>query len=120
MANFKTQMQDVAKTIFREFADIAKNCAYYQVKAGVYDPATGETNSTQRKVQVKAILTDIKAEQTTLGEVIAGDMKALIVAKGLTFNPELNDVLVVDKEYSVVAVMKDPADALFTLHLRLR
>lgn len=122
MANFKTSMQDLAKTLFKEFADIAQNCTYYQVKAGVYNPATGSTNSTQKKSTVKAILTDIKAEQTTLGEVVAGDMKAMIVAKGIAVKPELNDLIVNanGQEFTVVAIMKDPAEALYTLHVRMK
>lgn len=122
MANsFRSEMQSVAKDIFDSFGDVVQSYQYFQVKAGVYNPATGSTNSTQKKSTVKAIVTDIHKEQTTLGEVIAGDLKAMIVTKTLSFKPELSDYLIHQKEeYMVVAIMTDPVGAVTTLHLRRR
>lgn len=122
MANsFRTEMQNVAKDIFASFGDVVQSYQYFQVKAGVYNPETGSTNISQKKSTVKAVVSDIHKEQTTLGEVAAGDLKAIMVTKTMSFKPELNDYMVYSKdEYDVIAIMNDPVGAVTTLHLRKR
>lgn len=121
MAISKAALKKVAQKAFAAFGDLNEKVSYTQEKPPAYDPDTGIVTQNVKRVNVKAIFTTISENQKTLESVVAGDMLMLMPTNILNFTPELNDTVLRNKdEWTVIGVNTDPANAMYSLHMRLK
>lgn len=110
--------QTVTETIFSAFGNIPRQVTYIVTDPG-YTPGVGPTdNDTQ--YTVTGFLLNFEAEEIDNQTVFATDRRLIIKAQEITFDPKMNDeVLIEGQTWQVKGHYNDPTDSIWDLQLRL-
>jgi len=120
-----TDPKELAQTLIQEnfpkFGEIRVPVDYSSVASSTYDPSTGTVveivNSTQSAVYM--IFTSYEEKAVDGQAVLINDMKALCPTLDLNVVPsDLDYLLRSDVRWNVQNVRTDPANAMWTLHIR--
>lgn len=105
---------DIAEAFDDDLADAVKPFDGKREVTGGYDSSTGETSTSAVKYSGRGVFGEFRADE--LNEYIdATDAKLTALQNEITDSPEVGDRI---NGAKVVAVMKDPASASWTLALR--
>jgi len=117
---FRSSISNDVFDAINELGDLAEKVNYQQIKPGSYNIETGESSDTVKKYSPKGVFTRVNESHRALVEPVKGDMLLILATKGLSFRPEVQDIVIRNKQnYEVVAIAVDPAEASYQLIIRL-
>ena len=121
----RSAILDAVSSAVSAVGDIAEDITYTVKAKGAYDVYSGQLASTDTDYTIKAIVSfddktiSGKASSTEVGSSFTGELSVMFSAKGLSFTPKTDDVIVrSNKSYSVTDIKQDPAGASYSLKLR--
>lgn len=99
--------------------DLKVEADYTRIVRGAYNPSTGAVTQSKTTVRVMVGLVDYTDEQRSNSDMQAGDMRALLRARDLPFEPQDEDVLT-ELDGRVWTVKKVAGDRRIYWDLRIR
>ena len=119
----KSTFQNAAKSIHSAFDDLNVSVTYKKRDldaSTTYNPVTGAfTEPAQVSYTISGIFTSFKTEDIDNTAILANDRKFMVPAIDLSFVPQENDYLTYStKNYEIISIKKDPADAEYIFQLR--
>ena len=101
--------------------DIAETLTYVIKTNSKYDVYEGRKESTETEYPFKAIVSVVssKVANGSVASGNTGELSIVFAAKGLTFTPKTNDIIIRSSEkYTISKIDTDPANASYTLLIR--
>ena len=113
-------LKNAAVAAFVAIDDIPKSCTYHPKGATSYNPATGAvTEGSQSDETVSFVFAGFTIDEIDGTTIKSSDMKALIPFSNISATPKVEDYLTENSvRWNVMGKRKDPADALWILHVR--
>lgn len=124
----KEAFQGAAQAAIRSFANVREEVTYRSWSSTAYDLDSREVTQTMTEKKVKGIWEDFVVEQIDNVNVLARDRIFIVARKDLiaagfasTFEPHHNDQIQrgSNERWDVVRIERDPADAHYTLQVRM-
>ena len=116
------KLASIKKAVSAAFTAVGEvvSTATYRRTVSTYNPATGGMVKVNTDYAVPLILVGFSNYEIDRQVIQAFDMKGILEQKNLsvTPNPATDTVLKDGKVYSVIRYVSDPANAVYTLHLR--
>lgn len=111
--------QNLAKTVFDIFDDIADSRTYRSYTASTYSLATGKATQGYTDYQIRSILTEINEDRDNFSDILSKDRKVIFPFKEASFTPRNGDVIIDGSTtFQVIEIKLDPADAAYILQVR--
>lgn len=112
-----------AQTAFTAAGDVPESATYYQIGSTSYDVSSGVASVPTTSYVASFIFTSYKNYELNNEHIEPADVKGIIPQANISALPVIDDYLFrveagASVRYDVVAVEKDPADALWKLQLR--
>lgn len=118
----RTDVQtDVAAAFDGDLADAVKSFTLKQYNRGQYNPATGDLSGAAypNEYTSRGVFADYEQPEVLNSAIEPGDVQVIVLQNELEVTPRIADVIVESSvEYRVIGIGKDPADAIWQIHVR--
>jgi len=107
---------------FTSLGDLARTVTYQHrttADENRYNASTGTVTDASTSISISAVLLRYKSSQIDQVAILATDQKLIFIASQITFEPSLNDYILIDGEiWDIVNKSKDPSGAIWILQIR--
>ncbi|AWJ93841.1 hypothetical protein Sp245p_28900 (plasmid) [Azospirillum baldaniorum] len=114
----KEDLRSIPGRIFDALGNVAEKVTYERETKGPVDPVTGQTVTVTSK-QVRAVFLTFSEQRVAVGDIKAGDIRMVVPAGELGFQPQAQDNVVRGGgRYTVIAYETDPVQAHYSIQVR--
>jgi len=116
----QTTIQNAVASAKTATLDLWSTVTYKAVVPSAYNTGTGAVTSSSTSTSIKVLLESFSGGEVDGNAIKATDLKATFLQADLTGTPDVNDLIThVSKDWSVVNVMQDSANATWVVQLRV-
>ena len=117
----KGKIQKSISKIFPALDDMVENVAYHSAGLSGYDPvASTQVEEGGEDYEVDILVSDYDIRYIDNRDILPTDKKAIISGYELEFTPKPHDTIDIDSMvWEVIHVSTDPAEAVWTLQIRI-
>jgi|APSaa5957512535_1039671.scaffolds.fasta_scaffold05071_5 acyl-CoA hydrolase len=116
----KSTIQAVAKVAKTATEDLWTSVIFKSTASSGYNTATGAVTVSETSTTIKVLLESYTERQVDGIHIMSTDMKATFLQEDLSGSPDTNDLVThSSKDWGVINVKSDPADATWEIQLRV-
>ena len=117
----QTTIQNAAASAKSATLNLWSDVTFKAIAKSSYDTATGAVTNTITSSSIKSLIEEYTESQVDGENVKISDLKATILQTDLSGTPDTTDILTYSsKDYDIIKVKQDPANAIWELQLRCR
>lgn len=117
----KATIQKAVSKVYPALDDVVTNVAYHSIGLSGYDPVAGtQVEEGGEDYEVDILVEDYDIRYIDNRDILPTDKKVMIAGYELDFTPKPHDTLDIDSVvWEVITVTTDPAEATWTLQVRI-